>query len=317
MRLCRILVDGQASPGFYNDRFITPLASAAELYRKRNGGSLSLPQSDDLLVYLPPKGTGYLAASTLHDWLVSQPTGALTDISIDVEKSQLLLPVPRPPKLFLLAANYADHIKESGSTFEERAHTFPYFFMKPPSTTLLDPCASLRLPEVSPGHVDWEIELAAVMGATVKHVTEAEALGAVAGYTILNDISDRHFRPNPKRRTRDWDKFFDWMHGKWHDGFAPCGPCIASSDAIPDPQSLTLCLELNGEARQKASTANQIFPLDAAIAFISQLVTLEAGDIISTGTPAGVGSSTGTFLRSGDILVARISGIGKLVTTVG
>ena len=138
----------------------------------------------------------------------------------------------------------------------------------------------------------------------------------VAGYTIVNDISDRKFRPNPQRRQRPKDEFFDWLHGKWHDSFCPCGPCVTSADAIPDPQRLTLQLRLNGELRQDSSTAKQVFPVAAVIAFISSFVTLEPGDMISTGTPAGVGNTTGTYLHPGDRLEGTISEIGTLVTPV-
>src|SRR5262249_11075209 len=159
--------------------------------------------------------------------------------------------------------------------------TFPYVFLKPPSTTLTNPGRPIRLPRVAPDAVDWELELAVVIGRRVKEVSEAEALGAVAGYTVINDISQRRYRPNPGRKPRDRDKFFDWMHGKWFDGFCPCGPCITSADEITDPQNLRLTLTLNGQVRQDASTAQMIFSVAALIAFIAQMVTLEPGDLIS------------------------------------
>jgi len=155
-----------------------------------------------------------------------------------------------------------------------------------------------------------------VIGRRAKHVSEADALRYVAGYTVLNDISQRRYRPNPGRKPRDRDAFFDWLHGKWFDTFCPVGPCVASADAVPDPQALRMTLELNGTVRQDASTAQQIFPVAAVIAFISQMVTLEPGDIISTGTPAGVGATTGTFLQAGDVMHGFIEGVGTLVTPV-
>jgi 2,4-didehydro-3-deoxy-L-rhamnonate hydrolase len=229
---------------------------------------------------------------------------------------QLLVPIPQPKKLFLLAGNYAEHIQEGGGIAAERAETFPYVFMKPPSTTLTHPGEPVQIPSISPNAIDWEIELAVVIGRKGKHIKEADALEYVAGYTVVNDISNRKFLPNPDRKERPNNKFFDWMHGKWHDSFCPCGPCIASADGVADPQKLKLELRLNGEVKQDSSTAHQIFPVAAVIEFISGIVTLEPGDIIATGTPAGVGNTTGTYIKPGDKLEATIAGIGTLVSPV-
>lgn len=188
--------------------------------------------------------------------------------------------------------------------------------MKPPTTTLTDPGRPVRIPAISPNCIDWEIELAVIIGRRVKHAAEADALQCVAGYTIINDISDRRFRPNPNRKQRPRDAFFDWLHGKWHDSFCPCGPCVACPESVTDPQQLQLELRINGDLRQNASTAQQIFPVAAVISFISSIVTLEPGDIISTGTPQGVGDATGIYLRPGDLLTASISSIGTLTSPV-
>ena len=155
-----------------------------------------------------------------------------------------------------------------------------------------------------------------VIGKKAKDVSEAEALDFVAGYTVVNDISDRGFRPNPDRKERSRDKFFDWQHGKWHDGSCPVGPCIATPATISDPQNLPLKLTVNGEVHQDANTAMQIFPVAAVIEFISSFVTLEPGDIISTGTAAGVGHAKGVHLKAGDQVEASIEGIGALKNTM-
>ena len=188
--------------------------------------------------------------------------------------------------------------------------------MKPPSTTINHPGATFTIPEVSAEHLDWELELGVVIGREAKGVRESEALEYVAGYTVVNDLSDRRFRPNPDRRERNRDAFFDWLHGKWHDGSCPLGPCVLSSDAVGDPQSFDLELRLNGEVRQSSSTERQIFSVAQVVAFISSFVTLEPGDVISTGTPDGVGNASGTWLRPGDRLDAKIEGIGTLVTHI-
>jgi 2-keto-4-pentenoate hydratase/2-oxohepta-3-ene-1,7-dioic acid hydratase in catechol pathway len=308
MRLCRIGPEAAPKAAFYFDTHVVPVASAAVAHSQARGTSVRIPTKDDLIPLL-----GDFGLHETESWLARTPNppGA-----IPIAQAELLVPVAKPNKIFCLAGNYAEHVKEGGGTPAERAQTFPYVFMKPPSTTLNHPNKPVLLPKAAPDAVDWELELAVVIGRKVKGVSEAEALRAVAGYTIINDISQRRYRPNPGRKPRDRDKFFDWLHGKWFDSFCPCGPCVASADEIADPQSLRLTLKLNGQVRQDASTAQMIFPVAAVIAFISQMVTLEPGDLISTGTPAGVGSTTGTFLKPGDVMHGTIERIGTLTTPV-
>lgn len=315
MRLCRYDDHGRPRAAFYNDQRIVPLQAAAEAYARATGRPIRLPESDDLIALLPPDGPSAADVRTLADW-VENNSQQVAAAGIAISKVKLLVPIPRPNKLFLLAGNYSEHIKEHGGVAAERNETFPYVFMKPPTTTLTDPGEPVRIPAVSPAAIDWELELAVVIGRRTKGIREADALSCVAGYTVINDISDRKFRPNPGRTKRDRDAFFDWMHGKWHDGFCPCGPCVVSAEAIADPQRLDMELRLNGQVRQHGSTAQQIFPVAAVIEFIASFVTLEPGDIISTGTPSGVGSASGTFLKPGDRLEASIAGIGTLVSPV-
>jgi 2,4-didehydro-3-deoxy-L-rhamnonate hydrolase len=240
-------------------------------------------------------------AEQLAAWLVEQEDQLPDSCRLPTSSVKLLVPVPRPNKLFLLAGNYAAHIEEGGGIAAERAETFPYVFMKPPTTTLTHPGDAIHVPNVSPNHIDWELELAVVIGRRAKSVREGGCAAAVCrGLYDHHDISDRKFRPNPERKKREKDVFFDWLHGKWHDSFCPCGPCLASPSEIPDPQDLAMLLMVNGEVKQQASTALQIFPVAAVIEFISSFVTLEPGDIISTGTPAGVGNTTGQYLQPGD-----------------
>ena len=163
--------------------------------------------------------------------------------------------------MLFLAGNYAKHVAERGGSTAEREETFPYVFMKPPSTTLTHPGDPIVIPKVSPDQIDWECELGVVIGRRCRHVDEDEAMGCIAGYTIINDISDRSFKPNPNRKPRERDKFFDWMHGKWHDTFCPMGPCILSADVVPDPQAIPLKLTVNGQIKQDATTAEMIFPV--------------------------------------------------------
>ena len=316
MRVCRYQDDQGVQIGFYADDNVVSLAAAAERYQQSTGQTLSFSGAEDLLALLPAGGADHEAALQLSAWLNDQDQAETAEIRQAAEAVQLLVPLPRPNKLFLLAGNYAKHIEEGGEIAAERAETFPYVFMKPPTTTLTNPGEPIKIPTVNPHSTDYELELAIVIGRGGKGISEADALDHVAGFTIINDISDRKFRPNPDRQPRDKDGFFDWLHGKWHDSFCPCGPCITSRDAIADPQQLKLTLSVNGAVRQDSSTAHQIFPVAAVIEFISSFVTLEPGDIISTGTPDGVGNTTGTYLQPGDQIEAAISEIGSLRSPV-
>mgnify|MGYP003695017709 CR=1 FL=1 len=294
MRLCRFEDGGRITAGFYEDDHVIPFPDDAGA-------------DADLLAYLP----GGAEFDQAREWfdrtdLPSKPAGEV----------RLLVPNPRPNKLFLLAGNYAKHIEECGDIAAERAETFPYVFMKPPTTTLNDPGAPVLIPKSSPDSIDWELELGVVIGKGGKHIAEADALGHVAGYTIFNDISDRGFRPNPGRTERARDGFFDWLHGKWHDSSCPSGPCIASAHTLTDPQNLGMQLRVNGELRQDANTIQQIFPVAAVVEFISNITTLEPGDMISTGPSAGVGFTTKSFLKPGDQIEATIESIGTLTSPV-
>ncbi|MBS0210119.1 MAG: fumarylacetoacetate hydrolase family protein [Planctomycetes bacterium] len=315
MRLCRFTHQGQTSVGIYDEQQVVSLSSAARAYADATHENIALPASDNLLDYLPA-GTSFAAAKKVAGWVEQNRVALAGKLAIATSAVKLHVPIPRPNKLFLLAGNYADHIKEGGGIAAARAETFPYVFMKPPTTTLTDPGAPVVIPKISPAAIDWELELAVVIGKRCKAVPESEALGVVAGYTVINDISNRKFRPNPGRKKRDKDEFFDWLHGKWHDSFCPCGPCITSADVIADPQQLAMQLKLNGELRQNSTTGAMIFPVAAIIEFISNMVTLEPGDIISTGTPAGVGASSGTFVKPGDRLEASIERIGLLSSPI-
>ena len=295
MRLCRYVYNKQTQIGLYNDSSITPLAVAAQAYGDATHDKKKLPAGDDLLPFLPPDGECFAYAQKVAEF-ATRNAGVLSPKTLqsDPPNVELLVPIARPSAIYLLAGNYNEHITEGGGAAVQRAETFPYVFMKPPTTTLTDPGKPVVIPSVSPKFIDWECELAVIICRGGKHIPEAEALKHVAGYAVINDISDRKFRPNPDRKLRDKDSFFDWLHGKWHDSFCPMGPCIASADAIPNPQKLAMKLSVNGKLHQNASTGQQIFPVAAVIEFISNICTLEPGDIISTGTPAGVGNATGT-----------------------
>lgn len=316
MRLCRFSLDDLTLTGFFADDCVIPIEQAAEAYSEEQGVELLLPSTSDLLDLLPPSGPSFQAACDLAAWVEQLDPLTISELAIPIEEVQLLVPIEAPNKILLLAGNYAEHIVERGGLSVERQETFPYVFMKPPSTTLTNPGDPIVIPRISPDHIDWECELGVVIGRTCRDVDEADALGYVAGYTVVNDISDRKFTPNPERKPRERDRFFDWQHGKWHDTFCPVGPCIVTSDAVEEPQALGIQLTVNDEIKQDSTTSKMIFPVAAIVSFLSRFVTLEPGDLISTGTPSGVGSATGTYLRPGDIVRATITGIGTLENPV-
>ncbi len=312
MRICRYLRNDELELGFYFDDVVVPLSDAIEAYERDTDFNMTLP--DNSALDLLPHGAYSKEAQKLAAWL-NESTEIRKNLALDTGKLNLRNPLPDPGKILLLAGNYALHIAEGGEIAEERNDTFPYVFMKP-RTALNHPNAEIVIPAINPDYIDYECELTIVIGKTAKGVSEADALKYVAGYTIVNDISDRKYRPNPDRKERPKDTFFDWMHGKWHDGFCPVGPAVTSAKALPDPQCLDLRLTVNGEERQHSSTERMIFPVAAVVAFISSWVTLEPGDIIATGTCEGIGMASGKLLKPGDVVEATIEGIGTLRNTM-
>lgn len=227
-------------------------------------------------------------------------------------------PVPRPGKLLCVAGNYREHIIESGfAAVSERDVITPQMFLKP-ATCLIGDGAEVPLTPANV-RVGWEAELAVVIGRIARRVRPDTAAEHVFGYTILNDLSERGLHSRLQgRRLRERDPFFDWLAGKWFDGFAPCGPWIVTTDEIPEPDALDIRLTVNGALRQQGRTADMIFDVPMLIAEASAIMTLEPGDIIATGTPAGAGVGTGeSFLLPGDEVVCEIDRIGALRTRIG
>jgi 2-keto-4-pentenoate hydratase/2-oxohepta-3-ene-1,7-dioic acid hydratase in catechol pathway len=215
---------------------------------------------------------------------------------------RLLAPVPRPGKFVAMALNYRDHLEETGMD----APTFPTFFTKQ-STCVVGPGDAIEVPRVSE-LVDYEGELAVVIGTRCRHVPAADALSVVAGYTIVNDVT-----------VRDWQmKAVTMMIGKSFDTHGPMGPWIVTTDELPDPQVLGLRTTVNGEVLQDGSTKDMIFDIATQIETLSTAMTLEPGDVISTGTPAGVGivRKPPVLLTPGDVVRIEIEGIGALENPV-
>jgi 2-keto-4-pentenoate hydratase/2-oxohepta-3-ene-1,7-dioic acid hydratase in catechol pathway len=218
-------------------------------------------------------------------------------------------PLPHPPKFLLLAGNFRAHVVESGFAAAPEENLTPQFFMKP-STTIIGP--SDEIPLTSANHaLDYEAELAVVIGARTRNATLATAMDAVWGYTVVNDISERKLNDGmADRRKRSNDDFYDWLVGKWFDGSAPMGPYLLTADEAPG--EFVVRARLNGKLVQKASASAMIHSVAEAIVYISNVLTLEPGDVISMGTPAGVGMATGRLLQDGDVIESEVSGVGAL-----
>ena len=187
--------------------------------------------------------------------------------------------------------------------------------MKPPSTTANRPGGPIVL--YRQAHwIDWEVELGVVIGRRAKYVAPEQAPKFIAGYTVVNDVSEREFKIQDRTRTEGFDEFFDWLNGKWPDGFAPMGPCLTTADEIPDPQNLDIQLAVNGKTMQHSNTGAMTYTCADIVSYISQSVTLEPGDIIAMGTPAGIGKLQGIRLKEGDVVRCEIERIGVLENKV-
>ncbi len=265
---------------------------------------LGLPGSVVELLALEDAGVAQLTAA------VASPKGngiALGDV-------KLLAALPNPPAIFLLAGNYQSHLVEGGGKSVNKSEITPRVFIKP-ITSVIGTGDAIEVPVVS-DTVDYELEIAAVIGKRCKNVSAADADSVIAGYVVFNDVSARELNTVGHRKARDGDMFFDWLIGKWCDSFAAIGPYLVTRDEIADPTDLEMSLKVNGELRQHSSAGEMIFTVPETIEYLSKFVTLLPGTLICMGTPGGVGATTATYLKSGDVVVAEIEKLGTLENSV-
>jgi 2-keto-4-pentenoate hydratase/2-oxohepta-3-ene-1,7-dioic acid hydratase in catechol pathway len=218
---------------------------------------------------------------------------------------KLLAPIPRPRKnIFGIGLNYVEHVAESAKALDtaKELPKQPVIFSKPP-TAVIGPDEPVQHNRALTRQLDWEVELAVIMGRTARRVSEAQALAAVFGYSVMVDIS-----------ARDNRRAGQWIYSKGQDTYAPFGPCIVTADEIADPHDLDLWLTVNGEKKQSSNTRHMLFKVPLLIADISAAITLEPGDIIATGTPDGVGAgrTPQEWLWPGDVIEAGVEGIGRI-----
>jgi 2,4-didehydro-3-deoxy-L-rhamnonate hydrolase len=213
-------------------------------------------------------------------------------------KPRLGAPVTGMSKFVAIGLNYVDHAKETGAAIPSE----PIFFLKA-NTSLSGPNDAVEKPREST-KLDWEVEIAAIIGTRAKYVSEADALNHVAGYCVCNDVSERYFQQ---------ERGGQWTKGKSHDTFGPLGPWLVTKDEIADVQKLGLWLDVNGQRRQTGNTSTMIFTLAKCIAYVSTFLTLLPGDVITTGTPPGVGlgMKPQQFLKVGDVVTLGIDGLGE------
>jgi 2-keto-4-pentenoate hydratase/2-oxohepta-3-ene-1,7-dioic acid hydratase in catechol pathway len=300
-------------------------------YKSADGARAGLVIDDE--VFDAAKLTGKASYATvlgiLEDWRAAQ--GALKNAARNIAKSRikamplgrtkLLAPVRWPSAIYCAGANYADHAAEMARRMNRPLEPDPHsqglkawHFMKA-SRTLADPGATVKVSDLSQ-EVDWEVELVAVIGRTARNVPQEKALFYVAGYTAANDLSARD--RGRRAKVSDTSPFkADWTKHKTFDGSCPLGPWIVLASDIGDPQNLALKLWVNDVLKQDSNSKDMIFNVAEQIEQLSNGMTLYPGDLILTGTPAGVGSARGEFLKPGDVVRIWIEKIGALITKIG
>jgi 2-keto-4-pentenoate hydratase/2-oxohepta-3-ene-1,7-dioic acid hydratase in catechol pathway len=279
----------------------------ARLHDKRYGDSYGLISSDEKKIATRAEiqeQTGIPIPPSVKDFMFNGWVEEINEYKNELEYNEyvkdieLLAPLPNPPKIICLAFNYYDHARDAGLTPSDE----PVIFIKP-RTALNSPFNDIICPRFVK-RLDYEAEIAAVIGKDIKKVPEESSLDSVFGYMILHDVSARDIQFKDKQFTR----------GKSIDTFAPCGPWITTRDEVNDPQNLKILTKVNGETRQNSSSGNMVLPIKRIISSLSSVMTIEAGDIISTGTPAGVAMSMKEprYLRDGDIVEIAIEKLGMI-----
>ena len=259
------------------------------------------------------------AARRYAAWAEAQEAAILEDLALPLAEVRLLAPVPRPGKLFCLAQNFPSHAAEANRHITRAGDSVadamtPHVFLKPVPNTVCGDGDPILIPPTAQ-FIDYEAEVAIVIGKKGKYIRAEEASEYIAGVTAFNDVSERRLRLWERKDEREWDKFFDWLNGKWMDNFAPMGPCVVPASDV-DLNNLSLRGYVNDELRQTGNTSEMYHSAAKTVEYISLMLTLEPGDVIALGTPAGVGAARGTKLVPGDVVRVEVEGVGALTNPV-
>ncbi len=273
----------------------------------RDFGDISnFPLPNDMLELID---MGFEIIPEITEMIAETPENFFEEIAYEMDEVTILAPIEKPRKNIIgIGLNYTEHVAESARTLDTtgKLPTKPIIFSKPPTTVTATNTEIIKNTKLT-SQLDWECELAVIISKKGKYVSKSEALDYVFGYTVINDIS-----------ARDCRREGQWIVSKGQDTFAPMGPVIVTKDEIENPHNLNLSLKVNGVEKQNSNTKFMLFNINDLIEDLSTVFTLEAGDIIATGTPAGVGAGRNPqeWMYDGDVVEATVEGIGTIVNTI-
>ena len=283
-------------------------------YSADGGKGLGVLREDGTLVTPADLKRWATAMELLGDWPAAEPILRDMDISDAplVNCDSLLAPLQWPRKVICAGVNYRRHMREMGGEVPADGWR-PFFFLKAPTTSVIGPHDPIVIKDPVRARYDWEAELAVIIGTAGKNIDTERAVAHVAAYCVANDVTARGYH---RREVVPADAFaYDWFAAKSMEGSLPLGPGLTPAFLVPDPQDLRLRLWVNGELQQDESTADMVCSVAELIAAASEVVTLEPGDVIATGTPSGVGAGRDRYLRGGDVVRVSIDGLGILENT--
>ena len=284
-------------------------------FRSDGTAALGILRSDGTLATPPDLKRWPAMYDLLADW--RQAEDILRGLDVDdapvTDYDALLPPLRWPRKVICAGVNYRRHIREMGGEIPAEGWR-PFFFLKAPTTSVIGPSDPIVVRHPARARYDWEAELAVVIGTGGRDIDPERSVAHVAAYCVANDVTARGLH---RREAAPAEAFaYDWFAAKSMDGSLPLGPGLTPAFLVPDPQDLRLRLWVNGELQQDESTADMICPVAELVAAASEVVTLEPGDVLATGTPSGVGAGRGLYLRGGDVVRVTIDGLGTLENTV-
>jgi 2-keto-4-pentenoate hydratase/2-oxohepta-3-ene-1,7-dioic acid hydratase in catechol pathway len=304
---------GKAMPAILVNDQVLDLAKALAVYKRKNPVKFGY---DTTLAVLADWPKAKVAFKKIADEFAKNAKSAYGKVAVPLKRVKLLAPILYPSSVFCIASNYRDHRAEMGNQdpMPDKTTRTPVFFQKTPAQTIVGHGAKIHLPHTSTA-IDWEAELAVVIGKPCYNVTVNQARDYVAGYMVLNDMSIRGPRAE-EATTPELKKFRnDRFRRKNWDGSCPIGPWITPKDFVKDPYDQTIQLWVNGELMQNGNSRDMHYNIEEQIAYLSQHITLQPGDVVTTGTPAGVGKGKGMYLKAGDKITTTVGQMGTLETS--